>query len=395
MRFLRKRLVMGYLALCLTAARAGDAPRATDLRDVAHQAVRDLVTHFWSGDSQTGQIVNTWNGCTTSSPDTRGSLWERAPMFLVLEQAGTLFGDAELKARVAADWQRTKRVYRNDELEGCGTGSRNYASDDAGWSALMYLAAYRTTGDHDALERARGLLNHVFERWLDNELGGGIWYSDRKTEKALYQVAVVLSALRVDELSGNHAFRERAMVCYTWMETHLLRQDGLYWCSYNQDGPVGAKRPGDIKEGGSVVFLGGNMGMAALHAFLYRKMKDDSYLRRALRTVEAVGDHLTREGILLNDRDAWTNGFFAADWATDVLTLPGVSPAAQEILRATARSIAQYARTADGYYGGSWSGPAEGAESRWFAKGSKPQQITTSANSVCMILAAAMAETKK
>jgi len=256
----------------------------------------------------------------------------------------------------------------------------------------MYVAARQATGDAAALERARGLLTHVFDRWLDEEMGGGIWYSDRKTEKALYQVAVVLTALRVDKLSGNHAFQARAMSCYDWIESHLLRTEGLYWCSYRGDGPVGANRPNDIHEGGSVVFLGGNMGMAALHAFLYRETHDEKYLRRALRTVEAVNGHLTHEGILLNDRDAWTNGFFALDWARDVLTLPEVSPASREILRATAESIAHKARTADGYYGASWSGPAEGPDSRWFVKGSKPQQITTSANSVSMILAAALAK---
>jgi len=101
---------------------------------------------------------------------------------------------------------------------------------------------------------------------------------------------------------------------------------------------------------------------------------------------------LGAKGVLLNDRDAWTNGLFAGDWVRDVLTLPGIGAKHAAVLRATADSIRRNARTPEGFYGGSWSGPAEGPESVWFAKGSKPQQIMTSANSVNLLLAAAALE---
>jgi hypothetical protein len=58
----------------------------------------------------------------------------------------------------------------------------------------------------------------------------------------------------------------------------------------------------------------------------------------------------------------------------------------------TADSIYRRARTAEGYYGGSWSGPAEGPGSHWAMVGSRPQQITTSASAVNVIAAAALAE---
>ena len=83
---------------------------------------------------------------------------------------------------------------------------------------------------------------------------------------------------------------------------------------------------------------------------------------------------------------------FAGDWAREVLTLPGIDPKHRAVLRATADSIFHTARTADGFYGGSWSGPAEGPASRWFVKDSKPQQIMTSANTVNMLIAAAALE---
>ena len=56
----------------------------------------------------------------------------------------------------------------------------------------------------------------------------------------------------------------------------------------------------------------------------------------------------------------------------------------------TARAIYTRARTPDGYYGGCWNGPADGAASRWSSIGSRPQQLMTSTNAVNMIVAAAV-----
>ena len=185
-----------------------------------------------------------------------------------------------------------------------------------------------STGDPTALTCAEGLVTNAFNRWLDNQLGGGMWYSDAEQVKSLYQVAIVLSALKIYELTGDQTCYTNAMRCYTWMETYLLRSniDNLYWCDYNASGPVGQNRPEDIQEAGSVVFLGGNMGMALLHARLYQLTGDTNYLNRAIRTVNAIYNSplVTSTGIYLDDRDAWTEGTFAGDFAREVLSLPGM-----------------------------------------------------------------------
>ena len=97
-------------------------------------------------------------------------------------------------------------------------------------------------------------------------------------------------------------------------------------------------------------------------------------------------------GVYFDDRDAWANGTFAGDWAEEVLSLPGIDGRHKELLLRTADSIYHKARTADGYYGGSWSGPADGPGSPWSMGGSRPQQIMTSGSSVNLIAAAALAE---
>src|SRR5207247_8533009 len=64
------------------------------------------------------------------------------------------------------------------------------------------------------------------------------------------------------------------------------------------------------------------------------------------------------------------------------------------VRRMTAARIYTKARTTNGYYGGSWAGPADGSASAWVGIGSTPQQIMTSASSVNMIVAAGFLESR-
>jgi predicted alpha-1,6-mannanase (GH76 family) len=376
--------------MSLLSVSAADTP-AQHYREQAVAAMGDLINHFWTGMPETGHIVGTSHGLPTTSPkNERGILWERGMLYITLENLWQVTGDATLLKRLQSDWSYTKTRFSIEQLEACGQASgTNWAADDAGWSALMYLAAHHATGDADALARARGLVRASFNHWLDDQLGGGMWYSDKRDRKSLYQTALVLAALRIHELTGDEYFREQALKCYTWMETHLLREDGLYWCDYGAAGPFGLNRPQDIHEAGSVVFLGGNMAMGVLHARLFRATKDDKYRERALRNATALLKQITTaEGVFMDDRDAWTNGVFAGDWAREVLSLPGADNGLRDALHQTADSIFSKARTPAGLFGGSWSGPPEGEGSVWWKKKSRPEQIMTSANAVNMIVAA-------
>ena len=79
-------------------------------------------------------------------------------------------------------------------------------------------------------------------------------------------------------------------------------------------------------------------------------------------------------------------------WVEDVLTLNEVQQKDFDILVNTARSIYQWARTYDGYYSASWSGPAEDSDTPWGRRGWTHDTIMTTATSIHMITAAAYAE---
>ena len=131
--------------------------------------------------------------------------------------------------------------------------------------------------------------------------------------------------------------------------------------------------------------------MADIAAKLYKITENEMYLNRIQKINAGILKRYYKNGCLIADRDAWTNGSYAAYYAGNVLSLPGTEDMRAALL-STADSIMKNARTEDGYYDGSWAGPA--GQTVWSRKGSVPQQITTSGSTVSMVTAAAILEAK-
>ncbi len=386
-------------------------------RRIASSALDDLYDNFWQGDSETGHIVKEDHGFPTTGRQVM--IWAHAMMLFGMETMYEATGDEDIKKKIQAHWAFTKDIFNEEEMITPGRAP-NIACDDAGWDAMAYLTFYRFTGDPYALNVTKKLLYQSYDYWKDGSVENGLWYK-RSTDpaedakwKSLYSTGLMMAALEYYEITGDETILNDTLAIYRWIETYLLRNgrkeygsliidvsDNLYWADFNVNragrtevtGPDGGVRPFDIHEAGSVSFLGGNMAMAVIHAKLYKITGDEKYLARALETVRAIDDsRYNCLGVYLDDRDAWTTATFTRWWVKDVLTLPGIKPEDYKLLKDTAQSIFTRARTADGYYGGSWSGPADGDGSKWYRIGSVPKQIMTSSNSCNMIFAAALLE---
>jgi len=364
--------------------------------DIAQRGVYDMLSNYW--DPAERAILTTWNGYPADWPDPdivdpRGAVWPRAMFMMPALALAQLTGDSELFSIVETEWETIKSIFSRRELS-LPIPIINTCVDDCGWNAFAYMRFYEAFGDEAALEISAELMERVFDKWYDEEWGGpSLWYRDARDFKSLYQVGVLLTCFDLYEATGDEGWWMLAKTCYDTLESILLRDDDIYFSDYNASGPMGKERPNDIREAGSVSFLGGNMAMAVLHARLFRITGDDVYLDRALRTVRGIRNVLTVDGgVLLNERDAWATGTFTPQYAAEVLTLPGISENDKTVLYNTAASIAANARTDDGFYGGSWSGPADGPGSAWYRIGSKPQQIMTSGNSVLVLVGAAVLE---
>ena len=354
---------------------------------IAKQAVADMLSNFWTGDTQTGKILPTWEGYPTKY-DWRGSIWETAMLVFEIYDMWKLTGDDYYFDLLTAEAKFFRENFTEDELEAAGE-LFHWASDDCAWNAQMYLVYYAVTGDEWFVDRAIGLLDKTNERWYNEELGG-LYYRDDVDFMSLYEVGIAMAWLRLWEITGQQRFYDLALRSYEGMHDRLIRDDGIYFIEANVEAPRGYDRPGDIHMAGSVSFLTGNMGMAALAAKFYRITGEQEYLDRVYAVNEGMPRYYDADGILLNDRDAWTNGVYAAYYAAEVLSLPDTE-AMQQLLKNTAVSIVNNARTVDGYYGGRWGGPADGAEGVWGAN-SAPQQSMTTGTSVLMVVAAAILE---
>lgn len=381
--------------------RVTPAPKVTPEKEIdylglAVGAVGDLLQHFWVGDSRTGRIQDTFCGRPVK-PGELGVPWERGTLLRVLANLHETTRDLRLRQRIASDWGYYKERFSPTMRRACVEGSPNPALDDAGWVTLQYLDVYRVTRDRAALEDAKGLFVNAHHRFSDGKFGGGLRYSDRDEYRSLYQTALVLAGMKIWRHTREQWYRDRSLALYEWCEKHLLREDGLYWCTYRADGPEDF--PGPSEEARNVdTFLGGNMAMGVLHSMLYEETRSPVYLDRALRTADAITAHESDgKGCLLDDRDAWANGTFMGEWVRHVLTLKECRAENREILKRTAVAICERARTPKGFYGGSWNGPAEGPGSPWWRPNGPgtgverccPEQIMTCANAVNVIVAAA------
>ncbi|MCL2884815.1 MAG: hypothetical protein FWF49_04960, partial [Oscillospiraceae bacterium] len=177
-----------------------------------------------------------------------------------------------------------------------------------------------------------------------------------------------------------------------------------------KNGPSGGSSTGGVAvEGHSNSFLGGTMAMAVCHARLYQLTGDVKYRNRAVRTAQAFTNSpdFNKNGILLNDRDAWANGFFAGMYVDEVLTLPGIRPAdinliistgaaAYDNCRITLTADQNIAFASDPWYTGKvfyraeWDGG--NAWTKDASSATQPTQIMTSGTTVNMIMAAGFAQ---
>jgi hypothetical protein len=144
------------------------------------------------------------------------------------------------------------------------------------------------------------------------------------------------------------------------------------------------------------------MAVASLSAQFYlltgsTKYVDDinSILQAMLqnRTFLRPGSNVGLPGdILLNDRDGWSDGIFAQNFAYDVLSLAGVDDTGRfkEVFSNTAQSIINQ-RTSDGFYGADWSGPEwdmNHSWASWAAQGLAPAaRVTASISDTTMTVA--------
>ena len=301
-------------------------------------------------------------------------------------------GSPDAEERLHASWRWLQSFWSEADISRCGVGTTSTAQDDAAWDAAALFELYEATRDPVALRYTRDLLDCAWNRWHDDQLGGGLWYNDAHAEKSSYQAPYAITLYDYSVATGDPLYFERAKSLLQWAEARLKRPDGIYWEGIAPSGqPRGAERPNDIHEAGSVSFLAGNMAWAVLNTRFYARTHERRYLDSAIATAAGIAAHERLPGnVLMNDRDAYTDGWAAYYYAHDVAPLlPPQGTADTATLRATARSVMQHARGGDGTYSANWAGTPAGE--RWNSPPhhSTRYRLNISANSAMWPVAAA------
>ena len=401
----------------------------------ADAAMGDMLHHFWDPAGAVPHIRPTSGNGTVNDAARYPVFWQMAEVNNLLYWQWRRTRAPAWRAMVRSQFAYLRATFPDARLSDAGQpygpASIINVSDDTALAIAYMMQVHDATGDPAALRFLQGLVDTTYRVFADPNRGGaGILYALPTQDPAHQGVSQGIEALTargalyVYQHTGQAAYLDRARQTWAWQHQYLRHPSGVYFCELdlrpavggqpnpNLRKPVGFDRPGDVKRGGSVAYIGGTLAMGSLSVALYLETGGRQYLDEVNAIVAGMlrPDAFLRPGasvgqpgpVFVNDRDAWSDGTFFPAFVADALALDGVDADGRwrAALRGTALSIIAQ-RTPDGFYTPDWSGPEWDPAHKhqtWVAQAAAgggevlPQQMQTSAGSVAVLLAAAMAE---
>lgn len=399
----------------------------TKYREMAKKALDDLYERFWT-DADGGHILPTHCGLVVEKPL---MIWEVTMLLIAMETYYDATGDEETARRIVGTWNYLKSVFTREQMVDNFGKEPNLALDDVGWDIMCYLMAYRFTGDPDALDMVKTTLLGAYDHYKDETLEEGLWYNDwaqyNDHWKSSYIVSLLISALEYCRITkGTDRFsrelQDQTLLLCDWVERTFRRDrvytvengkadgspytvdvlDNLYWIDYNKDrenrdernGPSGGLRPGDIRELGSVSAIFANMGLAAVNVRRYEMFGDETCLKKAVQTADALEKYYNNHGAYLNDRDGNTNATMLRYYIHSLLATDRTTDKQRDMLFRTAENVYATGQNRKGRYLPWWGrviGP-EDTVPQLDPRGLDVEGIMCNATSVTMICGAALLE---
>lgn len=441
MRSLIATLPLLWSGVLLAAPTTAPTTSPTAIHAAYERASQDLLHGFWDSSARPPHIRPTHggdssptahdNGLIDANPNAKPSVWEMCQYANVLYWDWKITHAPAAKARFTSQWNYLRTKYSEADIASCkkSVGIAN-VSDDAAWTINYLCQVHEMVGDAHALQDAMTLIANTLDRFADpnaprvdyGSLKGspyGILYATPTDDpnhqgcSSAYEIMIANVALYIYQQNHNADYLQYAAGTYDWMHQYMKHPTrGYYFCELDirptrngQPNKHYLKPNGDNwgppQRGLASSYSGGTMAMAVCAARLYAVTHDRKYLDEA-RTI--TSDYLKPHSFLrpgnlfVNERDAWTDGYWSPFFAAEVVSLPDDDPNGlwKAACLNTAASIAAQ-RTPDGHYGADWSGPelnTHDKSTNWIEQAARsggmatPQQIMTSANSVSMIQAA-------
>jgi hypothetical protein len=384
-----------------------------------NQFLRDYMYHFWDRANVVPRIRPTHGNGYVENNHKRYTYWQMAEAANILYWEYKMTHSADIQAMFQSQWNEVKSIYTTDELSSAdpsvNRGTIN-VSDDAAVALQYLLQVNEVTGDPAALSIAERLLSSIQAFFADpNKSECGILYATASEDPAhqkqsnIIEALTARNALYIYHKTGIASYLTYAQGVWNWIHSCAAHPYGVFYVGADLDPShpcykkgVQCTEPNAITRGASVAYIGGTMAVASLSAQLYLLTGSTNYLEDInsilsamlqTRTFLRPGSNVGLSGnVLLNDRDGWSDGIFAQNFAYDVLSLAGVD--ASGVFKAafvnTAQSIINQ-RTPDGFYGADWSGPEWDAKHRWMTWASQglasPARLTASVSGTIMTVA--------
>ena len=351
------------------------------LQKVTETAYADVYRNYWKETDTYSCFANEFK----EGRDTLSELaWNFVMMMLAMETYYYTSGN-ESVIHCVREQMNTYYWYSSEEFFlGTGGGS-NPAHDDAAWTAMGFMLAYRLTNDMKALGYAREMIIRSYNYWQDGTTENGLWYCYPEDNnghiqvKSIYCAGLILSALDYYEVTKetqleDAEMHQRTLALYEWVEKNLRRDgkrtwndqvfnycDNLYFTDFIDDKVSGDYYPRQYNETEHIIprrswtSLFGNMAMAVINERLFKLTGDRKYRDKALATANAlVKTEINRDGCFLNDRDAWTNTAFLGVFVREILPLEEADPELGRMLLRTADAILKNTYYEGGFYGSDW-----------------------------------------
>jgi len=159
--------------------------------------------------------------------------------------------------------------------------TRNEFNDDIMWWAVGCTRAYVITGNDRYLKKAKASFDFVWDHFTDDAMGGGIYWSNKRTCKnSCINCPAIIAAVRLSVLLKNPAYLAKAKNLYAWQKKTLTDGTGKVFdnVSFSKD-----RKSTQINRGSLTYNQGTFIGAAVL---LYEQTHDKTYLEDAIKAAE-------------------------------------------------------------------------------------------------------------
>jgi predicted alpha-1,6-mannanase (GH76 family) len=294
--------------------------------------------------------------------------WDSAAKFFRREEQGSKKADfwfsAQLWDTVMDQYDRTRSMDVKRQIDDLYDGfikeypdwTTNKYNDDIMWWAIACARAYGITNDERYLQKAKERFDFVYDNFLDDKLGGGLyWINERTSKNSCINGPAVIAAVRLSVLLKDDSYLAKAKDLYAWQKKTLTDGNGKVFdsVSYNE-----RRQTTRVRRFSLTYNQGTYIGAAAL---LYLQTNDKVYLDDAIKTAEWTKANLcVTDQQILRSEGQGDGGAFKGIFARYMKLLVNECGRTEFLpwMKANADAAWSNRRPADNIMGHDWTVPA-------------------------------------